>query len=109
MLSGNSMLSTWQVEISTSVRKKSVQKCWCRVPCSERTWYHCKANRPGFRASLHLFPINVQFLSLKEEQNERKKLEEKAGEEQLSENLLGRNEVCFLKYLEGARCVQSFV
>jgi len=39
-----------------------------------------------------------------------KRLEEKAGEEQLSENsLLGRNEVCFLKYLEGARCAQGFV
>lgn len=39
---------------------------------------YCDADRPGLRVVPAFVPINVLFLSLKEELNERKRLEEKA-------------------------------
>lgn len=56
---------------------------------------------------MHFLPVTVPLLSQKEEQNDMKKLEEKAGEEQSSEKRLAWVDI--LKFLEGARCVEEVV
>lgn len=71
--------------------------------------YYCEADWSGSRAT-PLFPVTVPFLSLKEEHNDMKRLEENAGEEQRSRCLknvsLGQTELTFLKFFEGATCVE---
>lgn len=71
-------------------------------------FYH-EAHQLGLRVT-PLFPITVLLLSLKEEQNDMKRLEEKAGEEQMSEKCFTwADGVDILKFLEDARCVEEVV
>lgn len=71
---------------------------------------YCEADRPGLRVAPAFVPINVLFLSLKEELNERKRLEEKAWKEQMSEKCFTWADwVCFLKCFEGDQCIQDAV
>lgn len=72
------MLSNWGVETLGSVRRKKKKNTKREVLGSSLQHSYCDADRPGLRVVPAFVPINVLFLSLKEELNERKRLEEKA-------------------------------